>query len=175
MYIININNYYTIFLFVCNIMVLKLSQAMLVIGIVAITVFIMILVRGGSWSVLTPILFGLITSAVFGSIDALFFLTAEQELNAFLKNKGIPLNLIPLIVGALSASISIFIASYIEHYMGKKFIIIKHPLLDAIGIIIGTLLISIGYIAYLGYNKSHHIAIPQSAEKIVKADPILLS
>ncbi len=155
-------------------MQVKLSQVLSVVGVTFTFGILISLIRNSNWGILGPIVFGLVASAVFGAIDALFFLTAEKELDKYLEERGIPSELIPLIVGSISASISIFIASYLEHFLGKNFEITKSPFLDALGIILGTILISLAYVAYLQYRKSHDKTGSQPNRKILTADPTVL-
>lgn len=94
-------------------------------------------------TIILPIIFGLIASALFGIIDAIFFLTTESELDEFLKKRGLNPKIIPLIEGGISASISIFIANYIEQMLlDKNFNILKHPILDVIGILMGNAMVA---------------------------------
>lgn len=94
-------------------------------------------------TIILPIIFGLIASALFGIIDAIFFLTTESELDEFLKKRGLNPKIIPLLEGGISASISIFIANYIEQMLlDKNFNILKHPILDVIGILLGNAMVA---------------------------------
>jgi drug/metabolite transporter (DMT)-like permease len=96
---------------------------------------------------LLAIFYGLIFGVLFGTIDALFFLVAEEELTAILAADIRNSVVINLIEGSLSACVSLLIASYIE----TKFPIhgFKSPWLDCLGILIGTALVSLGYFAYI--------------------------
>lgn len=108
----------------------------------------------GRWGYVAPLLFGIASASAFGAIDALFFLTAEKELDDQFADWGIPAELIPLIVGAISASISLFMANYLRHYLGKRFNIMESPLLDVVGIATGTFIICACYILYLRWKAS---------------------
>ena len=156
-------------------MVLRLSELVIVIVISLIFGMGTVLIHKGKWSILSPIIFGLITSVVFGLIRAMFSLIGDDKwLSDFMENRGVPIELVPLFVGSLSASVLIFIASYLEPYLGERFIIIKNPFLDMIGIFIGTGLISLGYIVYLEYKKSHGKSMDATSVNITKHDPIIL-
>ena len=88
------------------------------------------------------IVISLISSIIFGIIDALFFLIAEDTLQKKLvKINFVDNNMAELMTGGISASFAIFISNYIKNILERHHHLIEHPLIDASGIIIGTLLI----------------------------------
>jgi uncharacterized protein YacL len=96
------------------------------------------------------VLFGLIFGIIFGTIDAIFFVLLEKNLTHYLKESIHNRIIINLSEGALSACISLLIANYIESSIAHKTInIMKHPLLDCFGIIIGATIVGIFYILYV--------------------------
>lgn len=92
------------------------------------------------------ILLSLIGTIFFGIIDGLFFLFIEESLTNKLKNIEFLDNItIPLIIGGLSASLSIFVSSFISKILHKHFEILDKPIIDSIGILIGTIIVIFGY------------------------------
>ena len=88
----------------------------------------------------------IIASVVFGIIDALNFFLVEEKLNNFWKQFSfLDETTIPILNGGISAAISIVIAYYVEHYISTHFNVLKHPGLEAAGIIIGAVIVLVGY------------------------------
>ena len=91
----------------------------------------------------TSLLFGLLAGILFSVIDSAIFLYSEKELSHYMEKHlpSLDSDEISIILGAISAAISIFIANYIEHHVSSKLELMKHPLLDAIGVIIGVFIV----------------------------------
>ena len=88
----------------------------------------------------------IIASVVFGIIDALNFFLVEEKLNNFWKQFSfLDETTIPILNGGISPAISIVIAYYVEHYISTHFNVLKHPGLEAAGIIIGAVIVLVGY------------------------------
>ena len=88
----------------------------------------------------------IIASVIFGIIDALNFFLVEEKLNNFWKQFSfLDETTIPILNGGISAAISIVIAYYVEHYISTHFNVLKHPGLEAAGIIIGAVIVLVGY------------------------------
>lgn len=103
-----------------------------------------------SRAILVPLLIGIFSASVFGAVDAIFFLTTESELDDYLEKIGLPAKLTPLIVGAISASLSLIVSTYAEEiFAGMD--TAKSMWLDVVGIMTGTALISMAYVVYLNY------------------------
>ena len=51
-----------------------------------------------------------------------------------------------MICSTFSTTISILIGSYIHHLMSKKLIVFKHPVMDALGVLLGKSIIIIIYL-----------------------------
>jgi hypothetical protein len=101
------------------------------------------------------IFFGIIFGIIFGLIDALFFVLFEKELTIYLKGSIHNQIIINLFEGSLSACISLFIANFIEKsILRKNIIIMKHPLLDSVGILTGAFIVGFLYIIYNKYKNS---------------------
>ena len=96
------------------------------------------------------IFLSLISTIIFGIIDAIFFLFLEETLQTKSKKfMHISLDMAELIVGALSASTAIFVSSSIKMSMEEEVYLISHPLLDASGILLGTFVVTLTYLFYV--------------------------
>jgi hypothetical protein len=90
-----------------------------------------------------PLLFGLISGILFSVIDTLILISTKKELNEYLKIHFPSLNNdeIGILLGAIAGLVSILIANYIHHYISSKYNIMRHPLLDSMGIIVGVVVV----------------------------------
>lgn len=88
---------------------------------------------------------GMMASIVFGVVDAFNFLLVEDSLTAVWKWLGITdEQTINIINSGVSSAVSIFIALCIDVFILSRFKAFKHPALDAIGVIIGSILVLTG-------------------------------
>jgi len=113
---------------------------------------------------------GMVSSISFSIIDSIFFLYIEEHLQDYWKKREIAENIIPIINGGLSSSISILIAMIIENYLESHFDMFKHPLIDATGMIIGTIIILLTYKIFVMENKPiiiHSFIKKSEYEKVV--------
>ena len=102
------------------------------------------------------ILLTLISTVSFGIIDGSFFLLFEETFqDKIIKTKIMDLKRAELLVGGISAACSIFFLTVIEDFISTHIDIISHPLLDSIGIIIGTIIVIVIYNILLKY-KNHY-------------------
>tara|TARA_X000000950_G_scaffold289440_1_gene413506 strand:+ start:6444 stop:6785 length:342 start_codon:yes stop_codon:yes gene_type:complete len=102
------------------------------------------------------LLYSLIATIIFGFLDAIIFLFAETSVQIWLIN-NVPFfdnNVAELLTGGLSAALSIFFASGIRLKVKKMYDIIENPLVDVIGIIIGTVIVIFLYWIYKFIIKS---------------------
>jgi hypothetical protein len=115
---------------------------------------------------------GMISSISFSIIDSIFFLFIEEHLQDYWKKRELTENIIPIINGGLSSSISILIAMFIENYLERHFDMFKHPLIDATGMIIGTIIILLTYKLFIIDNKPivHAFRKKSEYEKISVGD-----
>ena len=102
---------------------------------------------------------GLVSLIIFSVIDSSIFLFVEEGVDDFLIKKT-PLDHIsrPLLLSGFSASVAILCASSIEHKLVEKFNIVKHPVIDSIGIIIGTIIVITCYEIYKLNGGRHEVA-----------------
>jgi len=104
-------------------------------------------------NILSIILISLIATIIFGIVDGLSFLFIEEELTKFWQNLGwFDQDIIPIINGGISSSIAIFITTFIYSLLKKKYDLLHHPFLDAIGIIIGTIIVIAFFSIYMRHK-----------------------
>jgi len=100
----------------------------------------------------------LISTIIFGIIDATVFLIGEETLQKTLRQQfNFDLAMAELTTGGFSAAISIFIATLVAESINSQYKTIEHPLLDAIGIILGTIIIILIYTFFLKDKYQHNI------------------
>jgi len=88
----------------------------------------------------------IISTIIFGIVDASIFLIGEETFQKQLINKyHFDLPMAELATGGMAASISIFISSFISHHLEGHFKLIENPIIDAFGIILGTIFIILLY------------------------------
>ena len=96
----------------------------------------------------------LLATIIFGLIDGLFFLIAEETLQSKLqKIKFFDADTAELLTGGLSASVSIFISTYINTFISKRYEVLENPFIDSLGIIIGTFIVILFFKIYLKLRK----------------------
>ena len=84
----------------------------------------------------------LLATCIFGVIDAMFFLFAEDLLQErILKFKFFDEISSELLTGGISASIAIFVSSYIGFQIKKKYQVLESPIYDSLGILLGTFVV----------------------------------
>jgi len=109
---------------------------------------------GSKINMVAAIAIGMMASITFGFIDALNFLIIETPLTKIWEKTALfDEKTIPIINGGIAAAISIFCAMYIEEYLHKHYTLFKHPIIDALGIIMGTIVVLLLYKLYLNYKK----------------------
>lgn len=95
----------------------------------------------------------LLSTILFGIVDGTFFLLAEESLqDKFMKISFFDSNMAELLSGGISASIAIFLTFYTHNIIHKYYHLVDHPLLDSIGVLIGTLLVIVAYYLYKRYK-----------------------
>lgn len=98
------------------------------------------------------LLISLISTIIFGIIDAVIFLIGEETLQKILMQKfHFDLVMAELATGGFAAAVSIFIATFVSESIESKYKTIDHPLIDAMGIILGTIFIIFIYKYFLKY------------------------
>ena len=123
----------------------KFKKDILIVFVILLVVSVYLFITYNNIGKLRSLILGIIVACIFGIIDSIFFITAETALDEYLEEENIPKKIIPLIVGAISAAVSLFIANYINIKLKGRFSIAENPLIDAFGIIIGTIVITVIY------------------------------
>ena len=89
--------------------------------------------------------FSLLFTLIFGLIDAIIFLIGEESVQKGFKKAGLNQENSELLTGGISATISILIASSILFFLKKSILknkkLTENPLIDGLGIMLGTLII----------------------------------
>ena len=92
------------------------------------------------------LIFGLTLGTLFSIIDSLIFLTAQQNMSQFLDNNFHNRNIVGLIENSFSTGVAFLVASYIEKKIYSRNInILKHPVIDFIGILLGGFFVTLVY------------------------------
>ena len=96
------------------------------------------------------IVLSLISTIVFGIVDALFFILFAETLQTRLyKLKLFDMTMAELLTTALSTTVAMIVASIVHVSLEEQVYLIKHPLLDVSGIITGTLIVLFIYLFYI--------------------------
>ena len=92
------------------------------------------------------LIFGLTLGTLFSIIDSLIFLTAQQNMSEFLDDNFHNRNIVGLIENSFSTGVAFLIASFIEKKIYSRNInILKHPVIDFIGILLGGFFVTLLY------------------------------
>uniref|UniRef100_A0A6C0CX11 Uncharacterized protein n=1 Tax=viral metagenome TaxID=1070528 RepID=A0A6C0CX11_9ZZZZ len=101
------------------------------------------------------LLISLISTIIFGVIDATIFLIGEETLQKILRQSfNFDIAMAELATGGFAAAVSIFIATFVSESIESKYKTIDHPLIDAMGIILGTIFIILIYKFFLKNNNT---------------------
>jgi len=96
------------------------------------------------------IILSLISTIVFGMVDALFFILFAETLQTRLyKLKLFDMTMAELLTTALSTTVALIIASFVHISIEEQVYLIKHPILDVSGLITGTLIVLFIYLFYV--------------------------
>lgn len=100
-------------------------------------------------SLVFGLIFGLTLGTLFSIIDSLIFLTAQQNMSEFLDANFHNRNIVGLIENSFSTGIAFLIASFIEKKIYSRNInILKHPVIDFIGILLGGFIVTLVYYVF---------------------------
>lgn len=109
------------------------------------------------------LLISFIAALSFGFVDVFNIFLIEDYLHPYIK-KWIEVDeeSLSIISGSLAAMVSIVTAVFVEHFLSKKYNYIRYPLIDALGLIIGTVIFLFSLKLYYKLRKEysdikHHI------------------
>jgi hypothetical protein len=91
---------------------------------------------------LNKIIISFIAAIIFGIVDVFNIFLIEDYLHPYIKKiVGVDKESLIIISGVIVVIVSIITAIFVEYFLSKKYrYIIRYPLIDIIGIIIGTIL-----------------------------------
>ena len=105
-------------------------------------------------ALLYGVLLSLLSSVLFGLIDAIMFLIGESSIQKLFNSISFfDENMSELATGGISAAVSLFIATGFVTLIKKKFEILENPFVDAFGIILGTTIVISSYYIYMKFIK----------------------
>ena len=90
---------------------------------------------------------GLITMCIFAYIDSGIFVVFEEDLTENLKQIEYLDNITrPVLLSGMASAVAILISKSIKNYIIlPNFKILEHPLIDSLGIILGTIFVIMTY------------------------------
>lgn len=92
---------------------------------------------------------------IFSIIDSSIFLLGEEKYNnELMKYKIFDKNTGPIFLGALSAAVSMFIATLIKVVFFKKYKLVENPFIDFVSIILGAVFVILVYNSYIKYKNN---------------------
>jgi len=95
----------------------------------------------------------LVSTILFGIIDGILFMVAEEELQKqFVRIPFFDINMAELAAGGISSSVAIFITFYVYDTLHRYYHLVDHPFLDAMGVLLGTILVLGLYYLYKLYT-----------------------
>lgn len=96
---------------------------------------------------LRMLIMGVITMCIFAYIDSGIFVLFEEDLNENMKKiEYLDEITRPVLLSGMASAVAILISKSIKKYVIlPNFRIIEHPIIDSLGIIIGTFLVIITY------------------------------
>lgn len=100
-----------------------------------------------SYNMIRMIMMGLITMCIFAYIDSGLFLTLEEDITDYIKEyEYLDDYSRPVLLSGLASALAILISKSIKRYIIlPNFKIIEHPIIDSVGILIGTFLVIMTY------------------------------
>ena len=109
------------------------------------------------------LLISFIAALSFGMVDVLNIFLIEDYLHPYIKKWiNVDEETLSIISGSLAATVSIITAIFVESYLSSKYNYIRYPLIDALGLIIGTVIFLFALKLYYKLRKEysnikHHI------------------
>ncbi len=98
-------------------------------------------------------LLGVLKMTIFGFLKSNIFIFFEEELHSYLKQFSFLDEISrPVFIGGIAAAFAILVASYLKHHYFAHLNMIRHPLVDFIGVLIGTVIAILLYNVVLKHN-----------------------
>ena len=93
------------------------------------------------------LIMGLITMCIFAYIDSGFFLLLEEDVTGYINGiEYLDEYTRPILLGGIGSALAIMVSKSVKKYIIlPNFKIIEHPLMDSLGIIIGTIAVIMTY------------------------------
>jgi len=95
------------------------------------------------------ILISFIAALSFGIVDVFNIFFIEDYLHPYIQKwVNVDKETLSIISGSLAATVSIITAIFVESYLSSKYNFIRYPFIDALGLIIGTVIFLFGLKLY---------------------------
>ena len=96
------------------------------------------------------LIFGLTLGTLFSIIDSLIFLSCTAKYGEFLDDNFHNRNIVGLIENSFNTGVAFLIASFIEkkNIFTRNINILKHPVIDFIGILLGGFFVTLVYYSF---------------------------
>lgn len=86
-------------------------------------------------------LISFIAALCFGIVDVFNIFLIEDYLHPYIKKWiNVDEESLSIISGSLAATVSIITAIFVESYLSSKYKFVRYPMIDALGLIIGTVI-----------------------------------
>ena len=106
---------------------------------------------------LRPFLFGLLFSIIFSIIEYVLLLVTEETMTKFLQKDIHNLIILSMVKATISSVLSLFIVSLLEKKIFKRnFNIMRNPLIDSLGIIVGSFIVIFVYYIIMNKKKKNN-------------------
>lgn len=98
-------------------------------------------------------LLGVLKMTIFGFLKSNIFIFFEEELHSYLKQFSFLDEISrPVFIGGIAAAFAILVASYLKHKYFAHLNMIRHPFVDFIGVLIGTVIAIVCYNVIIKHN-----------------------
>jgi hypothetical protein len=102
------------------------------------------------------IIISFIAALSFGIVDVFNIFFIEDYLHPYIQKWiNVDKETLSIISGSLAATVSIITAIFVESYLSSKYNYIRYPFIDALGLIIGTVIFLFGLKLYYKLRKNY--------------------
>ena len=106
---------------------------------------------------LRPFLFGLLFSIIFSIIEYVLLLVTEETMTKFLQKDIHNFIILTMVKATISSVLSLFIVNLLEKKIFKRnFNIMRNPLIDSLGIIVGSFIVIFVYYIIMNKKKKNN-------------------